>query len=111
MVVSFVFVASVVYMIWSIKQHKLSNCFQVLALPGGYFSDYIIKLLNQQQVIERNVLRLADIVVGCFCDARQDWEEMWVDDAFWHVLFCIILGVIMVLWRPTVNSQRYARVL
>ena len=31
-----------------------------------------------------------------------------MDDAFWHILFCIMLGVIMVLWRPTANNQRYA---
>ena len=33
---------------------------------------------------------------------------MWLDDAFWHVLFSIILLVIMILWRPTRNNQRYA---
>jgi len=31
-----------------------------------------------------------------------------VEDAFWHVLFSIILVVIMILWRPTNNNQRYA---
>lgn len=33
---------------------------------------------------------------------------MWIDEAFWHVLFSIILVSIMILWRPTNNSQRYA---
>ena len=33
---------------------------------------------------------------------------MWVDDAYWHLLFSIILLVIMILWRPTNNNQRYA---
>lgn len=32
----------------------------------------------------------------------------WVDTAFWHVFFCIILVMIMVLWRPSQNNQRYA---
>lgn len=36
------------------------------------------------------------------------WKEKWVDDAFWHILFSIILLVIMVLWRPNVNNQRYS---
>lgn len=36
------------------------------------------------------------------------WREKWVDVAFWHVLFSIILLVIMILWRPNVNNQRYA---
>lgn len=31
-----------------------------------------------------------------------------MDTAFWHVLFSIILAVIMILWRPTNNNQRYA---
>ncbi|VDK55949.1 unnamed protein product [Anisakis simplex] len=37
-----------------------------------------------------------------------DWKEYWIDTAFWHVLFCSILVVIMVLWRPSQNNQRYA---
>ncbi|GMT36853.1 hypothetical protein PFISCL1PPCAC_28150 [Pristionchus fissidentatus] len=38
----------------------------------------------------------------------QDWKELWIDTAFWHVLFCTILVTIMVLWRPSANNQRYA---
>ena len=37
----------------------------------------------------------------------QDWSELWLDEAFWHFLFSIVLLVIMVLWRPTANNQRY----
>ncbi|XP_062616670.1 transmembrane protein 87A-like [Saccostrea cucullata] len=37
-----------------------------------------------------------------------DWREIWVDEAFWHLLFSVILCVIMVLWRPSANNQRYA---
>ena len=37
-----------------------------------------------------------------------DWNQLWIDDAYWHVLFSAILLVIMVLWRPTNNNQRYA---
>lgn len=33
---------------------------------------------------------------------------MWVEDAFWHIQFSLLLLVIMVLWRPTNNNQRYA---
>lgn len=32
----------------------------------------------------------------------------WIDTAFWHVLFCSILVVIMFLWRPSNNNQIYA---
>ncbi|CAG02102.1 unnamed protein product [Tetraodon nigroviridis] len=38
----------------------------------------------------------------------SDWRELWIDDAFWGFLFSIILLVIMFLWRPSANNQRYA---
>ncbi|XP_050921564.1 LOW QUALITY PROTEIN: transmembrane protein 87A-like [Lates calcarifer] len=38
----------------------------------------------------------------------SDWRELWIDDAFWRFLFSIILLVIMFLWRPSANNQRYA---
>ncbi|CAL8111259.1 unnamed protein product [Orchesella dallaii] len=38
----------------------------------------------------------------------RDWKEMWVDEAFWHMLFSIILLVIIILFRPSNNNQRYA---
>lgn len=41
-----------------------------------------------------------------FC--LTDWRELWVDDAFWHLLFSVLLLVIMILWRPSANNQRYA---
>lgn len=37
-----------------------------------------------------------------------DWTEVWLDDAFWPFLFSLVLLVIMILWRPTNNNQRYA---
>ena len=37
-----------------------------------------------------------------------DWRDLWVDEAFWHVLFSTILCIIMFLWRPSQNNQRYA---
>ncbi|XP_034230128.1 transmembrane protein 87A [Thrips palmi] len=41
-------------------------------------------------------------------DCLTDWKELWVDEAYWHILFSLILLVIMILWRPTNNNQRYA---
>ncbi|XP_053315680.1 transmembrane protein 87B [Spea bombifrons] len=41
-------------------------------------------------------------------DCPSDWMELWVDDAFWRFLFSVILLVIMFLWRPSANNQRYA---
>jgi hypothetical protein len=37
-----------------------------------------------------------------------DWHRLWLDQAFWHVLFSFMLLVIMILWRPTNNNQRFA---
>uniref|UniRef100_A0A8D0GXP3 Transmembrane protein 87A n=1 Tax=Sphenodon punctatus TaxID=8508 RepID=A0A8D0GXP3_SPHPU len=39
---------------------------------------------------------------------QTDWQELWIDDAFWRFLFSILLLVIMFLWRPSANNQRYA---
>lgn len=33
---------------------------------------------------------------------------MLSDNAFWHVLFSILLSVIAFLWRPNQNNQKYA---
>ncbi|XP_018428465.1 PREDICTED: transmembrane protein 87B [Nanorana parkeri] len=38
----------------------------------------------------------------------SDWMELWVDDAFWRFLFSVVLLVIMFLWGPSSNNQRYA---
>ncbi|XP_037533896.1 transmembrane protein 87A, partial [Nematolebias whitei] len=41
-------------------------------------------------------------------ECRSDWREVWIQDAFWRFLFSLILLVIMFLWRPSANNQRYA---
>uniref|UniRef100_A0A3Q3REQ1 Transmembrane protein 87A n=1 Tax=Mastacembelus armatus TaxID=205130 RepID=A0A3Q3REQ1_9TELE len=41
-------------------------------------------------------------------DCQTGWRNMWVDDAFWRLLFSTILLVIMVLLRPSANSQRFS---
>ena len=42
-----------------------------------------------------------------FINCLKDWKELWLDDGFWHILFSFILLVIIVLWRPSNNSQRF----
>lgn len=61
----FCVIASIIFMIWSLKRHRFVNCL-------------------------------------------KDWKELWLDDGFWHILFSFILLVIMILWRPSNNSQRFA---
>lgn len=38
----------------------------------------------------------------------NQWELLWFDDAFWHILFSFIMLVVIILWRPSANNQRYA---
>lgn len=39
---------------------------------------------------------------------EYDWENAWLQESFWQILFLVILSSIMFLWRPTVNNSRYA---
>ncbi|CAL8289001.1 unnamed protein product [Gadus morhua 'NCC'] len=41
-------------------------------------------------------------------ECQTGWRDLWVDDAFWRLLFSTILLVIMVLLRPSANSQRFS---
>ncbi|KAK1793609.1 hypothetical protein P4O66_011993 [Electrophorus voltai] len=41
-------------------------------------------------------------------DCQSGWRDLWVDDAFWRLLFSAILLAIMVLLRPSINSQRFS---
>jgi len=43
-----------------------------------------------------------------FVKCLTDWQELWLDEGFWHMLFSFILLVIIILWRPSKNSQRFA---
>ncbi len=122
----FVFVAaSVVFMIWSIKQHRMPNCLTVsnsstrhsgLRLTAGCCKDMMLQpemvALQSQtkdQWLFTTVSCIGELLRKTSCDAGwlQDWKELWVDDAFWHLLFSTMLAVIMFLWRPTNNNQRW----
>ncbi|XP_067009902.1 transmembrane protein 87A isoform X1 [Anabrus simplex] len=59
-------------------------------------------------VVSSVVFMLYSIRYHRFNPCLTDWKELWVDDAYWHLLFSILLLVIMILWRPTNNNQRYA---
>lgn len=59
-------------------------------------------------VISSIIFMLYSMKYHRFSKCVSDWKGLWHDDAFWHVLFSVILLVIMILWRPTNNNQRYA---
>ncbi|XP_065323383.1 transmembrane protein 87A-like isoform X2 [Gordionus sp. m RMFG-2023] len=64
-VLVFCVIASIAFMLWSFKEHKLITCL-------------------------------------------KNWRQIWLDEAFWHLLFSLILFAIIILWRPSANNQRYA---
>eukprot|EP00164_Ancoracysta_twista_P004253 GFYU01005731.1.p1 GENE.GFYU01005731.1~~GFYU01005731.1.p1 ORF type:complete len:515 (+),score=109.61 GFYU01005731.1:170-1714(+) len=41
-------------------------------------------------------------------NVEANWHKLWVFEAYWDVLYFGILVAIMILWRPSQNSQRYA---
>lgn len=43
-----------------------------------------------------------------FVNCLKDWQDLWLDEGFWHLLFSFILLIIITLWRPSKNSQRFA---
>ena len=45
-----------------------------------------------------------------FC-VFQDWREVWLRECFWHVLFAFILLIVMIIWRPSANRNRYSQFL
>ncbi|XP_063595744.1 transmembrane protein 87A-like [Penaeus indicus] len=59
-------------------------------------------------VIASVIFMLWSIRYHQFEKCLTDWKELWVDDAYWHVLFAVVLLVIMILWRPSNNNQRFA---
>ncbi|XP_025412402.1 transmembrane protein 87A [Sipha flava] len=59
-------------------------------------------------VVTSSVFMLYFIKTQRLSNCGGNWKEQWLDDAFWHIEFSIILLVIMILWRPTNNNQRYA---
>ncbi len=85
----FAVVASLIFMLWSIYYHQMVTCLTVSLWVSLYF-----------------VLQLSVFIVSFL--QMQDWKELWLDEAFWKLLFSLLLLVIMLLWRPTNNNQRYA---
>ncbi|KAG8326209.1 Transmembrane protein 87A [Homalodisca vitripennis] len=97
----FAVIASVIFMLYSIKAHYLVSCF-TLNLYRHFTNTLIFAVIAS--VIFMLYSIKAHYLVSCF----TAWKELWIDDAYWKLLFSVILLVIMILWRPTNNNQRYA---
>ncbi|XP_060532198.1 transmembrane protein 87A [Cylas formicarius] len=59
-------------------------------------------------VVASVIFMLYCIKVHHYVKCLTVWKDLWLEEAFWHILFSCILLVIMILWRPTNNNQRYA---
>lgn len=88
--------ASVIFMLWSIKFHKMEECLT------GKMNHYSASTPNF--ISNRISLKFTPGIIFL----PTDWRNLWLDEAFWHLLFSTILVSIMFLWRPSQNNQRYA---
>ncbi|KAL1506869.1 hypothetical protein ABEB36_006151 [Hypothenemus hampei] len=59
-------------------------------------------------VVASVIFMLYCIKVHYYVTCLTVWKDIWIEEAFWHILFSCILLVIIILWRPTNNNQRYA---
>jgi len=59
-------------------------------------------------VIASVVFMLINIKLFKLEPCLKDWRELWVDEAFWHFQFSLLLMCIMLLWTPSNNNKRYA---
>uniref|UniRef100_W5N6Z7 Transmembrane protein 87A n=1 Tax=Lepisosteus oculatus TaxID=7918 RepID=W5N6Z7_LEPOC len=86
----------------TIRLLKLRKNVVKLALYRHFTNTLIFSVLASMIFIiwTTKVFKMADCQTG--------WRDLWVDDAFWRLLFSTILLVIMVLLRPSVNSQRFS---
>jgi hypothetical protein len=57
-------------------------------------------------VIASVIFMVWSLVRHRFVNCLKDWKELWLDEGFWHILFSFILLIIIILWRPSNNSQR-----
>jgi Lung seven transmembrane receptor len=76
-------IASAIFMLYSIR-NRLELC---LTVSFYHFQTHIA-------------------LTAIFLMKFQDWKNLWIDEAYWHLLFSVLLLVIMILWRPTNNNQR-----
>ncbi|XP_061828256.1 transmembrane protein 87A isoform X2 [Nerophis lumbriciformis] len=91
----------------SAVKRTLARVLVIIASLGyGIVKPRLGALLHR--VVGVGLLYLMFSVVEGVLRVNADWRELWIDDAFWRFLFSAILLVIMFLWRPSANNQRYA---
>lgn len=58
--------------------------------------------------LEKLVDRSGELEEIIYLNDFVEQQPLVLFQAFWHVLFSILLTVIAFLWRPTKNNQKYA---
>lgn len=58
-----------------------------------------VKLLSEDSVFSHTNFSILSSTL-------QDWQDVWLRDCAWHVLFTLNLIVFMVLGRPSLNHIR-----
>jgi hypothetical protein len=86
-------------------------------LVGAFWSVYEIwlvifepSLVEQRAIAEAKEKNNMDIVKRIdFSRYMRDkhWATNWTLSAFWNILYMLVLGCLMVLWRPQNNDQRF----
>ncbi|RXN07669.1 transmembrane 87A-like isoform X1 [Labeo rohita] len=91
----------------SAVKRTLARVLVIIASLGyGIVKPRLGALLHR--VVGVGLLYLIFSIIEGVLRVNTDWRELWIDDAFWRFLFSSILLVIMFLWRPSANNQRYA---
>ena len=95
--------ASIIFIIWTTKVFKMVECQTVGVIDVGGRQPHSVAMTPSfyvPPVVESRVIKPRPL-----SPPPQGWRDLWVDDAFWRLLFSTILLVIMVLLRPSANSQ------
>uniref|UniRef100_A0A8C6MG10 GOST seven transmembrane domain-containing protein n=1 Tax=Nothobranchius furzeri TaxID=105023 RepID=A0A8C6MG10_NOTFU len=75
-----------------------------------------MKLLKlRRNVVKLSLFRhftntLIFAVIGLESSHQSSIEELWIEDAFWRLLFSTILLVIMFLWRPSASCHFFTQI-
>eukprot|EP00064_Thunnus_orientalis_P021246 superscaffoldBa00006329_g21404 len=78
-----------------------------LSLYQHFTNTLIFSVVGELQLLNASIIFIIwTTKVFKLVDCQTGWRDLWVDDAFWRLLFSTILLVIMVLLRPSANSQR-----
>jgi hypothetical protein len=97
-----IFVVTFSYLVQTIRQMRIRRNVAKFNLYR-HFSNLLIII-----ICASIVFMAWSIYSHKWTSCLENWQDMWVDNTFWHILFSSILLVIMWLWRPSKNSIRYA---